>query len=281
MFVDNVVLAEALETLSTVTESRWRLTYFIAGDRGTISNAEATFVAGQKAEGWKTAFVPLPPIGPEPTILPDPRDDPWTVKPAQEATLQAYLDQASRNVSASFTFPESWNPAVSAPPKSGPISRSIAKLTRLANAKYDEVFLLQKSRRSQAGRDGGGPDDGEGPRFAANGAEGNGGRGFGGAFDRDAMQERVQAEINKLPPAERTAAQKEADERRKFFESLRDLPPDERAVQIQNFMSQPANQDRFDQAQADRDARRSPEQRLSRAQGYLARKAAATNGAKP
>src|SRR5947208_365722 len=39
MYVDKVALAEALETLSVVAEGRCRLTYVVAPDTGSISNA--------------------------------------------------------------------------------------------------------------------------------------------------------------------------------------------------------------------------------------------------
>ena len=119
MNVDEVTLNEAMETLSAVMEARWRLTYVVGPDNGTVASALATFSAGQKNQGWATLYVPLRPIGDDPVPLADPRKDSWVVKPAKEPTLQSYLQEASRNVSASFWVPESYNPPVKSPPKSG------------------------------------------------------------------------------------------------------------------------------------------------------------------
>ena len=122
MWVTEVTLADAMETLSTVTEARWRLAYFVAGDKSAISGAIGTLTSGQKLEGWKTSYYPLM-IGrgeEEEEVPVDPRKDPWNVKPVKEPTAQSYLEQAARSVSASFIYPNDWNPSVKSPPKSGP-----------------------------------------------------------------------------------------------------------------------------------------------------------------
>jgi hypothetical protein len=285
MDVVNVALAEALETLATVTDSRWRLAYYVGPDQGSIGGALAAITTGKRPEGWKTLYVPVPGFGgDEEAILPDPRRDPWEVKPAQESTLQAYLQQASRNVSASFLVPENWNPPVKSPPKAGPIGKALPRLVSAANGKYEEVFLLQGDPRERAendrGRDrrGAGGDD-DGPRFAGNFGGGGPPGGGRGGFDREAMEERIQNEINKLPAAERATAQAEHDERKKFFEDMKDLTPEQREARMQDFMNDPKNQDRMENAMNARDARRSPQQRAQRAQKYLQRKAAATKAA--
>jgi hypothetical protein len=222
-------------------------------------------------------FVPAPPVGEEPEIMPDPRMDPWEVKPPKEPTLQSYLQQASRSVAASFVVPDGFNPAVTSAPSSGPISKSLPQLVSAAKGKYEEVFLLQGERRERPegeGRDRRRGDDG--PRFAGN--FGDGGRPPGG-FDREAMEERIQNEINKLPPAKRAAVQQEHDERRKFFEEMRNLTPEQREAKIQDFMNDPANQARMEDGMNARESRRSPQQRKDRAQSYMQRKAAKNNAA--
>ncbi|MEI9898404.1 MAG: hypothetical protein WDN28_32245 [Chthoniobacter sp.] len=205
----------------------------------------------------------------------DPRKDPWVVKPAAEGTLQAYLQEAAKNVSATFYVPDGFNPPVKSPPRSGAISSALPRLVSAAKGKYEEVFLLQGSNRTAERpegerRDRG--DDGE-PRFVGNFGSG-GPRGRGG-FNREAMDERIQNEINKLPPAERVAAQQERDERKKFFDSLKDLPADQRAAAFQQMMNDPNVQARMDDASNSQDSRRSPQARISKAGSYLARKASA------
>ena len=170
MDVDEVSLAEAMETLSVVTESRWRLVYFVAPDKSTVNVAVANFTGGQRNEGWQSHYVPMPPIGDEPPVMPDPRKDSWVVSWAKEPTLQSYLREAAMNVSASFIVPEAFNPPVKSMPKSGAIGSALPKLVSTAKGKYQEVFLLQGSNR-QADRGDGERrdrgDDGE-PRLAGN-----------------------------------------------------------------------------------------------------------------
>jgi hypothetical protein len=280
MYVDKVKLAEALETLSTLTDSRWRLAYLVGPDKGAIAGALGTFTAGQRVEGWKALSVPVPGVVEEVHLLPDPRTDAWEVKAPQEPKLQAYLQQAARTVSASFIYPNDWNPDVSAPPKSGPIAKTIPRLAKAVQGQYEEVFLLQ--RRGGGPGDGGG-DDGDGPRFAAF----DGGRsrtGFDrerGGFDRDAMEERIQAEIKKLPSAERAAALADHAERKKFFEGMRDLTPEQRQAKMEEFMNSEANAERMEKAASARDARRSPQQKMERSKKYLDRKEQVKSGTAP
>lgn len=274
MWVDKVSVAEALETLSVATDSRWRLAYYVAPDKAAVATALANFTAGQKNDGWHSLYIPIPQIGEEPTVLPDPRKDTWVVKTLSSGNLQAYLKEAAKNVSATFYVPENFDPAVK-PPKSGAISSTLPKLVGSAHAKYEEVFLLQGfERRADRGdrepRDRGGEDGA--PLFAGN--FGDGGR--RGGFDRGAMEERIQNEINKLPPAERAAAQAERDQMKRFFDSLKDMTPEQRAVAFQQLASDPTMQDKMDNSNNARDSRRTPQQRIQRAGNYLQRMAQAT-----
>ncbi len=251
MHVNRVPLSEALETLSTVTESRWRLTYMMAGSRSDISAALGTFTAGQKPDGWKTLFVPTPPMVDDGVTIPDPRRDTWEVKEPTEKTVQAYLEQGARNVAAAFMFPTAWNPPVASAPAPGEVRSVAPKIAKLAHGEQQEVFLLMKSRRPDfvEGGDGGGP-----PR------------------DWMGVQDKAQAQINKLPPERRAAAQAEFDENSSFFKGLAELPPDQRRSRMEDFMQQPKIQDKMDDRMMARDARMTPEQRLQRAQGYAQRR---------
>jgi len=286
MHVEKVPVAEAIETLATVAEARWRLAYVFAPKLPDAHAAIASFVAGQRPEGWKMLFLPMfIPMGEEGGSAPDPRADSWTVKPADKPEFQAYAEQAARSVNAAFAFPETWNPAVAKPPASGPIRKSADALARAAGGRVLEVFFVEKRNRETAdgerrGGDGPPPLD-DGPRF-----------GFGGGRRpprdgesrpertdeerekmRQAFAERMQAEIDKLPPEQRAAA----EERRKFFESLRDLPPEERRAKMEERMSDPATQERMEQRMSEQAARMSPDQRVQKARSYVQRKEAARN----
>ena len=281
MNVDKVVVAEALETLAAATDARWRLAFIVAGDKGAISTVVASLTAGQRPAGWKTAFVPAPPIGDEPLIPPDPRRAIWTVAAPAEPKVQAYLEAAARQVSAMFLFPESWNPAVTSAPSSGPISKVLPRLASAAHGQSEAMFLLQKNGGGRPpGDDGGGRPDfaGGAPDGGGGGAARSAGPGGGRGFDPAAMEERMKAEIAKLPAAQRTAAEAELAERKAFFESLKDLTPEERRAKFEQMMSDPSRQEKMEARMAAQDARRSPEQRLERAHGYVERKAQLKSG---
>lgn len=285
MNVDKVVVTEALETLAAVADARWRLAFFVAGDKAAIGSALATITAGQRPEGWKTAFLPAPPLGDQPDLTPDPRISVWTVSAPTEPKVQAYLESAARQVSAMFLFPESWNPNVKSAPKSGAIIKVVPKLANAAGGQSEAVFLLQKDERRGAGGPGG--DESGGRRGAgaetpppADGTtrpDGPGGR--NGGFNREAMEERMKAEIAKLPAEQRPKAEAELAERRAFFESLKDLTPEQRRAKFEETMSDPSRQEKMEARMAAADARRSPEQRLARSHSYVERKAQAASGA--
>ncbi len=261
MNVVRVPVSEALETLSTVTESRWRLTYVFGSDAAAVRGEIATLSSDQRDESLTSLYVPLPPIGADSDgPLPDPRRDTWAVKVPDEHKLQAYLEGAAKGVSAEFVVPASWNPDVNSAPSSGQIRKVAPKLASAAKGKVEEIFLLAKNQRPR-GDDGERPDPGDG----------GGGR-FGGGLNRGAIGDRMQAEIDKLPPEKRAAAQAEQDERKSFFTALRDLPQEERRAKMEEFFEKTEVQDRMEKMQADRDARRTPEQRMARAQKYRERK---------
>jgi hypothetical protein len=271
MNVDYVTLNEAMETLATVTDARWRLTYVLGPDKGAVSGALSAFESGNRDESWKHLYVPLPGGEDNSVGLADPRKDPWVVKPASEANLQAYLEQAARNVSASFWVPEAYNPPVKSAPRGGAITSSLSRLASASKSKYAEVILLQGSNRQADRGDRGDRERGDGgPRFAGN--FGGDRRGFGGG---SAIDERLQNEINKMTGDQRLAAEAERDRRKRLLEDMKDLTPEQRQARFQDMMNNPEMQDRMEAAQNQRNNRNSPEQRIARGNSYLGRMAAA------
>ncbi|MEI8341492.1 MAG: hypothetical protein WCH43_08180, partial [Verrucomicrobiota bacterium] len=120
MDVDHVPVSDALETLSVVTESRWRLNYFLAPDKATLRAGIEAIAAGNKPDDWKVIYYPFPQMFvPESGIIPDPRRDEWPSKAPDEKTLQANLDGAAKLAHVGFALPEKWNPEISSPPTSG------------------------------------------------------------------------------------------------------------------------------------------------------------------
>jgi hypothetical protein len=276
MHLDRVPLTEAMETFAVVSEGRWRLTYIFASGLGEIQNGINGLLSGERPEGWKRLFFRMPPMGDDTDTgpSPDPRSDVWQVKTPEKSDFQSYAQQAASSVNASIVFPEAWNPSVSKQPASGPIRKSAQALAKASNGRVLEVFLVQKNERND-----GPPNAGEdrGPRF---------GRGeFRAPLDdaerdrlRQAFTDRAQAEIDKLPPDKRAAAQQRFDERRKFFEGMRDLPEAERRAKMEEFFSSEQNQERMESRESERMARMTPDQRVDRARQYVERKQAARSG---
>ena len=273
MHVTRVPLTEALETLSAVTEARWRLAYVFGPNKGEVSGAIAGFESGQKVDGWKMIYVPLfgVPGADVEEIPPDPRHDTWNVKAPAEPTLQAYLDDAGRSVAAAFAVPETWNPAIGKQLNTGEITKLAPKLASAAGGTCEEVFILQKGGR-------GGP-----PEVADDSARPSGGdaRPPGGGINREAIEQRVLAEIAKLPADKQPAAKAEFEERKAFFASMADLTPEQRRAKMEDFMSRPGIQDKMEERDAQRDARRTPEQRVQRYQKYMQHKAEIKAGNAP
>ncbi len=249
MNVNHVPLSEALETLSVVTESNWRLNYVVGPTKNDVLQAVGTLSAGQSPEGWKTEYFPIRQILDEEFVLPDPRRDKWEVKDTGDKTAQAYLMQGARSVSAGFTYPAEWNPAITSSLSTGTVHKLVPKLAHLAHGDYQEIFLLIKSRRREEVADGE-----NGPR--------------NGSRDREGMQQRIQAELAKMPEAQRASVQADLDELRQLRQGLAGATPEERAAKFDEMREQPKFEDKMEQKQLGRESRMTPEQRLARAQSY-------------
>ena len=282
MHVHKVPLTEALATLADVTESRWRLGYFFGPDAATLKGAYESIASGKRPEGWKNFEVPIFGV---PTSTGsrgepmDPRHDRWNVQEPAEKTLQGFMQAAATGVSASFTCPEQFNPAVAKTPSSGEIRKLAPQIAKAAGAKWEEIFLLMGRPAGSPGSDtadarrddgddfgfGGGP-----PRSRGGSGDSRGGR----APDFKLMRERQLAEIAKLPADEQGAAKAEMEEREKFYTSLKDLTDEERRAKFAEMASNPANQEKMADRQIKGSERKTPEQRLAKYQGYVAKKQA-------
>ncbi len=273
MRVVKVPVTEALETLGAVTDSRWRLGYFFASDAATVKGALETIATGKRPEGWKQYEVPLfgRPGGDDEVFPMDPRRDRWLVKEPEEKTLQAFMKAAAAGVSASFSCPEQYNPAVAKGPSSGEIRKLAPQLAKSAGAKWEEVFLLM-------GRPAGSPEVADSGRDRDDDFGPGGGRSRGSRGDRDGkrggpdfsqMKERQLAEIAKLPASEQATARAEFDERDKLFSSLKDLSDADRRAKLEEYMNKPEVQDRMAERSAKGSERKSPDQRQAKYQKYV------------
>ena len=280
MHVEKVALSYALEVLANVADARVELGYFLAPTKPPIDAALTAMSAGEKTDGWQRFFVPMPPggiIGSADEGTSDPRIERWEVKPAPEGTLQSYLEQAAKNVSARLEAPTDWNPAISSPPKSGEIQDVMPRLAKAAGGTFEQVFLLTGRRRDFVP-----PTAENGPPDAVRRALGMFAGGAGGdevAMEKmmRAMGDRMQAAIDQMPPDKKAKAQAEFDEGKKFFEGMKDLTPDERRAKMEERMQDPAVQEKFFGNMSKRDAMKTPQQRTERFRDYISKKAANQN----
>ena len=278
MHVKKVALSYAMEVLANVADARWELGYFLAPTKPPIDAVLTAIAAGEKTEGWQRFHIPLPPgamIGADEGTS-DPRFDRWDVKPAPEETLQAYLEQAAKNVSARLEAPADWNPAVASAPKGGQIQDVMPRLAKAAGGAVEQVFLLTGRRRDAEAPGTDGPPE---PIRRALGMLAGGTGQDDAAVEKmmRAIGERMQAAIDKMPDAQRTKAQAEFDEGKKFFEGMRDLTPDQRRAKMEERMQDPATQEKMFNGMAKRDAMKTPGQRNERYRDYIGNKAGRQN----
>ncbi len=258
MDVTRVPLTDALETLSVATESRWRLLYFVAGDKSTLQSAELAWFGGQRPDGWKLLAFPTGNFfsGDDDTTPPDPRKDVWTPKTAGPAPLQSFLSDAAALTNAGFAYPQDWNPTVNSAPKPGKVESAVPKLISAAGGREDQMFFLSK-RGDRGPRTAG---DASGPTI------GN---------DLDLMAEHMQAQIDRLPPDQRADAQANYNAQRAFMESLKDMSDDERRAAFLAHLQDPQVQQQIANRLDAGENRMSHDQRMQRMQNYVNRKLSA------
>ena len=283
MHVRKASLVHALEVLSATTNSSWNVSYFTAPDKGSIETALTSLAANQQPEGWQRFSFggPRGVAGEFEQGVADPRIDPWKPKPAPEGTLHAYLQQAALMTSAQFWAPEQWNPAVPRPPKEGEVRNSVASLAKTVRGTTAEVFFLRGRPQMAAAAEQ--DTDSAGADRPTRGERGDRGNRTTMTSDemRKAMEERALAQIDRLPKDQRAAAIAQLDERRKFWEELAQLSPEERRAKMAEHMEQVMNSPdaaaRMESGSTKRSAMQTADQRAQRYKGYLDRKRAAMN----
>ena len=288
MHVEKVPLLHALEVLAAHTESSWNVSYFAAPDKQSITAALTSMTKDQSPEGWKRFSMfggrggGMRGFGDgDDKGATDPREDHWKAKAPADNTLHAYFEQAALMTSAQFWAPESWNPGVAKLPKEGELQDVVPKLAKSAGGICEEVFLLRarpQNREIAAGGEERTTGGGDRVRRTRSGPESNGPQ---SETIRQAMEERARAQIEKLPADKRAAALAELEERKRFWEEMSKLSPEERRARMQERMEEAMNNTdaaaRMENGSAKRSAMQSAEQRAERYRDYLNRKRESAN----
>jgi len=259
---------EALDIVSVSTESSWRAGYLGAPARNAIDAALASFRASKPADGWSSygngGFGMVQPQSGQALDL---RLVEW--KPSGGGSLHDLLAEASDKTGVFLAAPTDWKPTAKAP-KPGPMERAAPDLFRQVGGVSREVFLLRGENLSDASaqpesRWRGGSWIGSTPR----------GDGRGGAQpgrDPERIAERVEAQIKLLPADEQEKARTEAAEMRTFWQSVRELPEEERRAKAREFFNRPEVAERMEDRRLARDAKMTPTQRIERSRRYWERK---------
>lgn len=269
---------EALDIVAVRTGASWRLAYLGAPDQAAVNRALADFRSGQEAAGWTSRGAGgFSMVQPESGEALDLRRVQWN--PSGGGLLHDLLQDASEKTGVLLAAPTDWQPGVDTPPPAGPIAAAAPQLFRKAGGVSREVFLLRGrggSDEEPAGGERGGNWIGRAPERPDAGARGGGwmGRMMG---DPAKMAERVEAQIALLPTGEQPKARENFAMMREFWQSVRDLPEEQRMAKAREFFTRPEVAEAMENRRLSRWAKMTPEQRIERTKNYWERKAEARN----
>jgi len=270
--VKRVPPVEALDIVAVRTDATWRLAYLGAPEEKAIEQALASFRSGAEAPGW-TSYSEggFNLVAPRSGTALDLRRVEWT--PSEPGGLPALLEDAAGKTGVLFAAPTDWKPSLSAP-SAGPIAQVAPRLFRDAGGSALEVFLLRARPQGDDDDAGGGRS---GPWLgkstpAASGQRGGWMRGLG---DAQRTEARVEAQIALLPKDEQQKARDDFKMMREFWQSVRELPEEQRRAKAQEFFNRPEVAERMEDRRLARDAKRTPAQRIERSKRYWDRKAEA------
>lgn len=266
-------LMEALDTLAVRIDAELRPTVLIAPSKERLAEGLALFQTNPRPEKWKIASAPggFSLVATTPV---DARRIAVTFEPAEHNDLQSALRQISIKSGLLTAVPDDWNPPIATSLRPASASEMLRTLTASSKSETVEVFLLLTGRGERGGEGTGRPPGGEGPGRMGGGPRGD--------VNPQWTEARVQATIAQLPPEERPAAQADVDTMRAIWKEVSALPEDQRREKMAEIFSRPEVQERMEERQAARDAKRTPEQRERRMKDYIARKKQAqAAGAQP
>jgi hypothetical protein len=269
--VIRVPVAEALDALQAVAESRGRLLYLAAPNKSELQKAISLLPGKLESADWKTIEYRLPFMflgGSE--DLPrwaDPRQQTWNPTPPKESTLVSFFENAAQATDIRIVLPAGWNPKIQKTISAGPLNSSLTSLSHTAGGTGKMVFLLPGPRPERSS-DSGSPDRlassdswrrrwSEGPQLSP-----------------EAFAIRLQSRLSGLPADQAKEVQASITESIKQYQEWLTLTPEEQEKKMQEIMQDPARQQRG----SDRFIRgmrmMSPQQRAQRYSRYNNRKEA-------
>ncbi len=284
IYVQNAPWPDALETIAVVAEGRWFPGYILAPNPADARAALADWRAGSLPEGWRQFQVGggggggwmIPSVADlayDGEKLHDPRQARWPVQDVEPRELHRLLDQGRFLTDASFWVPTEWNPTLARLPKDGSVREVARALAREAGGSVEEFIILAGRPQWTGSPQTAGVNATRGGPGGESFRGGGGGRPLATPEEIEAWRKlKTETDLAALPAERRATVQKEVEEMRSLFEEIRALPLEQRRDRITALMDNPAFQERMEQREAARDARRSPEQRLQRYQRYVDRK---------
>ena len=270
--VDRVPAVEALDIVAVRTDASWRLAYLGAKDNTAIDRALAAFRGDQKIDGWTSHGAGgFNFVQPQSGAALDLRLVEW--EPAGGGVLHTLLGDAADSTGVYLAAPADWSTQVDEP-AGGPLNSAAPALFREAGGVGREVFLVRGSPRgTQDEGDGGGWRGGRtwigSPVRSEQGGERR------PAMDPEVATKRAEAQIALLPKDEQPKAREDMAMMRSFWQSVRELPEEERRAKAREFFNRPEVQERMEDRRLAREAKMTPQQRIDRSQRYWGRKAEA------
>ncbi|NBQ56099.1 MAG: hypothetical protein EBU36_05585 [Verrucomicrobia bacterium] len=267
--VIRVPVAEAMDALQAVAESRGRLLYLAAPNNTELQKAISLLPGKLEAADWKTIEYRLPFMflgGSE--DLPrwgDPRQQTWNPTPPKDNTLVSFFENAAQATDIRIILPASWNPKIEKSVSSGPIASTLPSLTHKAGGTGKMVYLLPGPRPDRS------PDSGSSDRSSSSDSWRRRSS-EGPQLSPEAFATRLQSRLSGLSTDQAKEAQASMDESVKQYKEWLTLTPEEQEKKMQEIMQDPNRQQRG----SDRFTRgmrmMSPQQRAQRYSRYNNRK---------
>ena len=266
MDVEKVSPAEALDTLSANLDADWRALFIVAPTKDSLAGAVDAMKASGYVDRWTRLFYPMPSLTGAGGEASDPRILAWKPE-GTNPSLASILDEAAQKSGAMIIYPSEWSPTTTTYPKEEPLRKALTTLATSVHGQSGEFFLLTKMNRWGGGESN---SDREGRAATDDGSNQRGPARMNPAW----RKERFQAQIQSLPPSEQEEAVKMVAEMESIHNQLEGLPRNEREAKFRELAANSSMAQSMEDRRNLRDSKMSPQQRISKAVSYIARKQA-------